>query len=342
MIGNLAPLSQSSAGLTARLMADPLLLVIDRFPLLPDLVLLAVGILFLYLGAEALVESVSTLALGAGIDAALIGVTVIAFATTTPELFVGLIGALAHSSQLGLGAVIGSNIANIGLVLGAAAVIRPFEVNKSILKRHVPFMLLAATLLIVLGLDSTISRPDGIVFLLLLAFFTWYLYRGTGDTEVVEAVDVDAEEATVTYREVGFFFVGLLLLFLGSRSLIIGGKGILESFGFGTRIIGLTILAFGTSLPELATSVVSAVRKNGAFSLGNVVGSNIYNILAVIGVIALIVPLEVSPATIGFDFPALLVFSAGIFLLLSHDSHVSRADGTILLGSYATFFVLLV
>ena len=304
---------------------------------------LLAGVVLLYLGAELLVDGAARLALGFGLRAAIVGVTVVAFATTTPELFVAILSGLDYSTSLGLGAIVGSNIANIGLVLGIAALIRPLSVDDAVFKEHVPFMVVAAVVLVGLGLDGTIGRFDGGVFLLLLAGFTAYLFYRMHQSEgAVESDEVDLDES-VDPQLADFLRLagGLLLLLVGSRWLIQGGQRTLVELGFGPRFVGLTVLAFGTSLPELAASVVSAMRGESQFSIGNVVGSNIYNILAVLGVLALMVPLKVPVDTITFDFPVLIGFTFGVIALMLRNRDVTRVDGGILVGSYLVFFYFL-
>lgn len=304
---------------------------------------LLAGIVLLYLGAELLVDGAARLALGFGLKAAIVGVTVVAFATTTPELFVAILSGLDHSSSLGLGAIVGSNIANIGLVLGVAALIRPLSVDDDVFREHLPFMVTAAVLLVGLGLDGRLGRFDGGVFLLLLVAFTAYLFHRVRQAEgPVESDEVDLDESVdPQLADVLKLAGGLLLLLVGSRWLIQGGQGALVELGFGPRFVGLTVLAFGTSLPELAASVISAVRGESELSIGNVVGSNIYNILAVLGVLSLMVPLDVSVDTITFDFPVLILFTFGVIALMLHNRDVSRFDGGILVSSYLAFFYLL-
>ncbi|MFC7070889.1 calcium/sodium antiporter [Halobaculum lipolyticum] len=315
---------------------------------------LLLGVLFLYLGAEVLVKGATGLALGVGLHAALVGVTVVAFATTAPELFIGVVSGLDGDSQLGLGAIVGSNIANIGLVLGVSALVRPLSVSSTVVRRHVPFMALAAALLVVFGRDGIIGRAEGVVFLLVLAGFTYVLYRGASDgadavdesgavadggAVVEEMPDVDADGLSL--RHVAYLVVGLVLLFLGSRWLIDSGRSILYQFGFTQRLIGLTVLAFGTSLPEFAASVVAAVRGRADFSVGNVVGSNIYNVLAVLGLLAVIVPVFVSVSVESFDFPALVAFTVAAVAVMLRGGEIGRLDGAGLVGGYLVFFYLL-
>ncbi|WP_416838908.1 calcium/sodium antiporter [Haloferax sp. DFSO52] len=311
-----------------------------------DTAILLAGIAALYLGAEALVEGASRLAIGLGLRAAIVGVTIVAFATTTPELFVAVLSGLGYSSDLGLGAIVGSNIANIGLVLGISALIQPMGVSTATLRRHVPFMIAAAVALVVLGLDGNLNAYDGVALLVILVAFTGFLlYRARStkaDALGVDELDIDDEdEVSARFKDVAYLGLGLVLLFLGSNWLIQGGKGLLEAYGFSTRFIGLTILAFGTSLPELAASVISAVRGESEFSIGNVVGSNIYNVVAVLGILAIMVPVNVPARTISLDFPALLAFTFGVIALMLRNRDVSRLDGGILVGGYLVFFWLI-
>jgi len=315
---------------------------------------LLLGVLLLYLGAEALVKGATGLALGVGLHAALVGVTVVAFATTAPELFIAVLSGAEGDAQLGLGAIVGSNIANIGLVLGVSALIRPLSVSRDLLRRHVPFMALAAVLVVAFGMDGTIGRIEGGVFLLVLAGFTVVLYRAAveedaavdesgavadGGAVVEEVPDVDAEGLSL--RHVAYLLVGLALLFFGSRWLIDSGRSILYQLGFTQRLIGLTVLAFGTSLPEFAASVVAAVRGEADFSVGNVVGSNIYNVLAVLGLLAVVVPVFVSPSVSSFDFPALIAFTVAAVAVMLRGGDIGRVDGAVLVGGYLVFFYLL-
>lgn len=309
-----------------------------------DSVMLILGIIFLYVGAELLVGSASALALGWGVKAATVGVTIIAFATTAPELFVSTIGSLNASDGIALGNIIGSNIANIGLVLGVSALLRPMDVDRSILRKHGPFMVAAAVALVGLGLDGNLSILDGTILILILGAFTAFLLyqsRLGNDDVLPDELAVEDEDVDASWRDGLTLLLAGVILLLGARALIFGGRGILVAFGYSDLFIGLTIIAFGTSVPELATSVVSALRGESDFSIGNVVGSNIYNVLAVIGLVALIVPIRVSPSTIGFEFPVMLGFTFGALGLMWYNDHISRVEGGVLLGGYFAFIYFL-
>jgi len=245
------------------------------------------------------------------------------------------------STDIGLGAIVGSNIANIGLVLGISALIRPLDISDTVFRRDVPFMIVAVLLLVGLGWDGTIGLVDGVVLLASLVVFTAIVLRNVrqnqsaiSDAERDEMPDVEA-------RDIAAVVGGIVALVLGSRWLIDGSESLLSAAGFSDIFIGLTVLALGTSLPELAASVVAAVRGEAEFSIGNVVGSNIYNILAVIGIVAVVTPIGVSPAVRGFEFPALLVFTVGIVGLMAYGERITRVDGAVLTVGYGVFLYLL-
>jgi cation:H+ antiporter len=302
-----------------------------------------VGVVFLYLGAEVLVKGASRLALGMGVHAAVAGVTIVAFATTTPELFVSIMSTLDYSADLGLNAIIGSNIANIGLVLGVSALIRPLSIDPEVIRQHLPFMVGASVLLVVLGWDGWLTPTDGALLLVGLVAFTTLVYRqATTGEESAHAVADGGEVQSAELRDVGLLVAGLVLLLVGSRGLIDGGVETLKLFGVDSRIIGLTVLALGTSLPELAASAVGAYRGESEFSVGNVVGSNIYNVLAVLGLLAAMTGVMVPVSATGFEFPALLAFTAVAIAAMVRGSKVTRLDGVVLLAGYGLFVSMMV
>ncbi|SDQ32038.1 calcium/sodium antiporter [Natronobacterium texcoconense] len=304
-------------------------------------VLLVAGAAALYVGAELLVAGAGRLALGIGLRAATVGVTVIAFATTAPELFVATIGALQVSTDIGLGAILGSNIANVGLVLGVTALIKPLAVSERVMRRHVPTMVLAALLLLAFGANGRIGRLEGAIFLLVLTAFTGFLLYYVNADPAPVADDPDAGEG-VAAKDVALVVGGLIALVVGSRWLVSGGTGLLSALGFSDLFIGLTVLALGTSLPELAASVIGAIRDETDFAIGNVVGSNIYNILAVLGIVALITPIEIASSTLRFELPALIVFTLVLTAMMGYGRGLSRVDGAVLVAGYGAFIYLLV
>ncbi|ELZ38912.1 calcium/sodium antiporter [Halorubrum tebenquichense] len=308
---------------------------------LVELLLIAGGVALLYAGAELLVSGASDLALAVGLKASTVGVTVVAFATTAPELFVSLLGAVTVSTDIGLGAIVGSNVANVGLVLGVSALIRPLDVSDTVFRRHVPFMVLAALLLVGLGWDGRIGLVDGVVLLAALIGFTAAVLRNVQQNQSAISEAERDEMPDAKARDVAAVVGGIVALVLGSRWLIDGGESLLSAAGFSDIFIGLTVLALGTSLPELAASVVAAVRGEAEFSVGNVVGSNIYNVLAVIGIVAVVTPIGVSPAVRGFEFPALLAFTAVAVGMMAYGERITRVDGAVLVVGYGVFVYLL-
>lgn len=308
--------------------------------LLVPLASLAAGIVALYAGAELLVAGAGRLALGIGLRAATVGVTVIAFATTAPELFVAITGVFDVSTDIGLGTVLGSNIANIGLVLGLSALIKPLSVSEVAMKRHVPFMVLAAVLLVGVGFDGIISRLEGALLIVVLAGFTVYLVYSTNSDAASMGDKPDAGDG-ISLTDIAFVLAGLIALVVGSQWLVSGGTELLLAFGFSELFIGLTVLAVGTSLPELAASALGAARGETEFAIGNVVGSNIYNILAVLGIVALITPIQIATSTIQFEFPALIVFTLVLVAMMSYGRTLTRLDGIALVTGYAGFIYFL-
>ena len=296
-------------------------------PLL-ELLLIAGGVVLLYAGAELLVAGASDLALAVGLKASTVGVTVVAFATTAPELFVSLLGAVTVSTD-------------IGLVLGVSAIIRPLDVSDTVFRRHVPFMVIAALLLVGLGWDGRIGLFDGAVLLAALAAFTAAVLRNVQQNQSAITDEQRDEMPDARARDVAMVAGGIVALVLGSRWLIDGGESLLSAAGFSDIFIGLTVLALGTSLPELAASVVAAVRGEAEFSVGNVVGSNIYNVLAVIGIVAVVTPIGVAPGVRGFEFPALLAFTAVVVGMMAYGKRVTRVDGAVLAVGYGAFVYLL-
>lgn len=302
-----------------------------------------VGIVALYVGAEALVEGASGLTDTLGVSAALAGVTVIAFATTAPELSVVLLAAAGNTdagTTLGLGTIVGSNVANIGLVLGVSALLRPLEVSRDTVRYHLPFVALAAVGLVWLAQDAWLGRREGAMLLGGLVVFTLVLYRTTtGENEPEVAADGGHVEQSIEPRDAAYVVVGLVGLVIGARQLVAGGETVMVAVGVSERIVGLTVVALGTSLPELAASVVAAVRGQDAFSVGNVVGSNVYNVLAVVGVMLLVTPTFVSRAMIDVDFPFLLGMTGLLAALLVVRGRIGRPGGIVLLAGYAGYVV---
>ena len=304
-----------------------------------NILLIIGGLIFLIIGGNWLLKSAVALSLKLSIPKIVIGMTVVSFATSAPELIVSLNAALNGSPDLALGNVIGSNIANLGLVLGITLLLGEIKVQKSFYNTNWPFMIMASLLLyLFLGFDNIIVRYEGIILFTLLILFLFYLLRFEKSNEIEELTD--EKDSLPVFKIVLFLIIGGFSLWVGSELLVFGATSLAQEFGVSERVIAVTIVSFGTSIPELATSIIGALNKEKAISLGNLLGSNIFNILAVLGITSIITPVEL------FDQGLLtndIFWMLGIsFLLLplvmlSKRNQLSRRDGVILLIIYCAF-----
>jgi cation:H+ antiporter len=323
------------------------------------------GLLLLYKGADWLVGGSSSLARRLGIKPIVIGLTVVAFGTSAPELFVNLTASFAGKADIAVSNIIGSNIANILLILGVVAAIRPLRLRTDTVARQIPLALLASALVWVLVNDRlivgrAIDRLDRIDGIILLAFFAAFLYYVV--TIAAREPDKDGIEKKAVGISLGLLALGLLGLSLGGKLTVDGAAGIARLFGLSERFIGLTVIAIGTSLPELLTSVVAVIRRHDDIAVGNIVGSNIFNIFWILGLSAVMRPLPVSRSSL---FDILVVIGATVLLLifslmngkrgLTHwfkvffarqaspeeGFAVRRWQGAVLISLYAAYLVML-
>jgi cation:H+ antiporter len=285
--------------------------------MLINVVYVVVGLLGLGLGGNLLVKGASRLARSLGISSLIIGLTVVALGTSAPELIVSLDAAINASSDVALGNIIGSNIANIGLILAIAALISPLALKWNLLRRDIIIVVCASLLMLVFALDGEISRLDGIVLLASFLAYVGFVYRqGQQERADIEPELLEFEQASSFTApsqpiiEIGRVIVGLAGLIVGARLLVEGSVSIARAVGVSDLLIGLTLVAVGTSLPELATSFVAALRKENDIVIGNVVGSNISNIFFIMGVVAIVQPIPVSPNSKIIDLPIMLGFAA--------------------------------
>jgi len=307
------------------------------------LLLFFAGLLLLYYGAEYLVSGSSRLAISFGIRPLIIGMTVVAFATSMPELLVSLFASVKGSADIATGNIIGSNIANIGLILGAAALLHPLRVSRKILAREIPIMILSGVILYLLALDGIIDFGDGLfLFVLLLAFLVYCVRFGreeSGDNEV----DPDAvtEEQRRRGRDLILVLVGIIGLGVGADLMVRSAVTMARAFGLSELVIGMTIVALGTSLPELAASMMSAWKGEMDLSVGNVIGSNIFNVLFVLGLCPMLKPLTVDASVLRFEIPFMLIFSVAMIPLIWHRQGLGRVKGAGLLAGYLFFVILM-
>ena len=309
-----------------------------------DFIYIAVGLLLLIVGGNSLLKAAVGFSLRLQIPKIVIGMTVVSFATSAPELIVSLKSALEGHADLALGNVIGSNIANLGLVLGITIIISTISVEKSFYKTDWPVMMLSSlALYAVIAFDGEIQRYEGIVLFVLLIVFLVYLLRFQ-KTAVIDEMSEDDEELPL-YKDVLFLAIGGLALWGGSELLIDGSVSLAKAFGISERIIGITIVSVGTSIPELAASVIAVLKKEKEISLGNLLGSNIFNVLAVLGITSMVTPVSITDMRLltndifwmlGF---ALLVFPLVFFPVRMK---LSWKEGVILLALYAVFIYKMV
>jgi cation:H+ antiporter len=295
------------------------------------------GLLLLSLGAESLVRGSAALALRLGIKPLVVGLTVVALGTSSPEIVVSLQSAIKGDSALALGNVIGSNIANVALILGLSALVRPLRVQAQIIRREIPLMIFTSLLLCLLLLGGQLNRLEGLLLVLGSLAYTAFAYtsaRKSKDRHVQEEfADALPQPKGKVWAHMIFIFVGLALLIVGANFLVSGAITIAQSFGVSQVVIGLTIVAVGTSLPELATSIAAARKDEGDIVIGNVIGSNVLNILFVLGVAALIAPMYTNDLRLT-DLAVMVVSAAIIFPLMRRGFQLTRWEGAMLLAGY--------
>ncbi|MCA9144729.1 MAG: calcium/sodium antiporter [Planctomycetaceae bacterium] len=307
------------------------------------------GLVALTAGGELLVRGASTLAAIMRISSLVIGLTVVAFGTSAPELAVGVQAAFSGKTELAIGNAVGSNIFNILFVLGLSALITPLVVSSQLIRWDVPLMIFVSVLLLVFGWDGTLSRIDGVIlFGGLLTYVAWSIRQSRRETQA--RIDEANEDRTpslgarILVVNVAFIIGGLLLLGVGSRGLVSGSITIATMLGVSELIIGLTVVAVGTSLPEVVTSVVAAFRGERDIAVGNAVGSNIFNILCVLGLSSAIAPsgLEVGTEAIRFDIPVMITVAVACLPIFYTGHLISRWEGGLFFFYYVAYTTYLV
>ena len=307
-----------------------------------NLISFLLGLLALYLGGEWLVRGASRLARILGVSPIVIGLTVVAFGTSAPEFVVSLLAAVKGSSDLVLGNILGSNISNIGLILGISALLCPILIQIKLVKVEMPIMIAISLFLYALSWRMQIGRVEGaLLFGALVAFNLYSYYSARKETRKVEAdyeEFVDAGQGI--WKELGFIIIGLIVLIVGARFVVDSAISLAGMFGVSELIIGVTAVAIGTSLPELSASIVAAMRKEHDIIVGNIIGSNIYNI-GILGLVSIIRPIKVDPALLKFEFPVMIFFSIIVLPFMMTGLRVSKVEGLLLLIFYGAFIFLL-
>lgn len=304
--------------------------------------LLVIGLVILLYGGKILVDGASAIAVKLGMSAGLIGMTVVAFGTSAPELLVSVNAALKGNSDIAIGNVIGSNIANIGLVLGISGIFYPILIRNSHIKFDYLITLLVSVLFLGLSYNGVISFWEGILLFASFIAFNVYLFRSsTGDNPEVEE-EIEQVKGYSWLFAILLFIGGMIGLYAGSELLVNNAVKISREFGVSERVIGVTIIAIGTSLPELITSIIAALSKRTDLALGNILGSNIMNILSIIGITAIIKPIGVSQAFIDSDFIWMIGITVLLFFVMRTKMRVSKVEGGVLLVSYVAYLILLI
>ena len=320
-------------------------------------ILFVVGISGVYFGAEWLVKGSSKLSRDLGIKPIVIGLTVVAFGTSSPELAVSLTASIKGSNDIAIGNIIGSNIANIGLILGVAAIVLPLKVEKVIMRRELPLMIGISAGLYFMAIDRKIGFVDGLLlFTGIILFIGYQIYHTLNSkkesrnstasnpvskTGTPESTTEESQTRRHLLSNIIYIVIGLACLLVGSHVLVKSAIFIAGSFGISEMVIGMTVVAFGTSVPEMATSVVSVLKKESDICVGNVIGSNIFNILLVLGSVALVRPLNVERGTLFFEFPIMLLFSLALIPMIRGRLMVNRLAGVVLVSGYLAFIFLL-
>ena len=310
------------------------------------------GFILLVLGAEVLVRGAARLAARFGISPLIIGLTVVAFGTSAPEMAVSTQSAFLGQGDIAIGNVIGSNIFNVLVVLGLSAVITPLLVSRQLVRFDVPIMIAAGFLAWFLAMDGSYSRLDGLIlFACIIAYTSYLIFSSLKTWKLGQNTETEAEYSAqinphryASLINLGYILAGFLLLVVGSNLLVSGAVSLAEALGLSELVIGLTIIAVGTSLPELATSLIAAWKGERDIAVGNVVGSNLFNLLAVLGLAGLVSPEKISVASsaIEFDFPVMLAVMVACLPIFFAGYRISRWEGALFLGYYFAYTAYLI
>jgi len=309
------------------------------------IIYLLAGLVLLYFGAEGLVRGSSSLALRLGLSPLVVGLTVVAFGTSSPELMVSLKAALAGQADISVGNVVGSNICNIGLILGLCALITPIATNSQIVRVDIPIMIGITALSLALMADGHLGMTEGIIFVLLLVAYIVFSIQ-LARRQPADSLGTEfGEEVKISKRGLAIDILmvigGLALLVFGARFLVDGAIIIARTYGLSEALIGLTIVAIGTSLPELATSLLAAIKKESDIAVGNIVGSNIFNLVGILGITAIVHPLQA--AGIGaVDLAVMAGFALLLWPMAYYQQRITRPEGAMLLLGYVAFLFWLV
>lgn len=301
------------------------------------------GIGVLYFGAEWLVRGAASAATHLGVSPIVLGLTVVALGTSAPELVVSLIATnIEKAPDLAIGTILGSNLANIGLILGVSALISPMTVSARVVTREMPIMLLLTALLLPIMWDLNVSRLEGLFLFGLLVAYLAFVFRAVkgDDEEVIGEVEQYLSETTGAQKSVwidaALLTAGIAGLVMGAGAIVVSSLHMAEILGISGLGVGATIVAIGTSLPELATSVIAAARGEADIAVGNVIGSNVFNLAAVLGITAVVSPVPVNELVLEVHFPAVMFMSVLLVALVRAKLRIGRVEGVVLLTAYGS------
>ena len=299
------------------------------------IIFLIIGSAMLFYGAEFIVKGGSQLARYFGLSPIVIGLTVVAFGTSLPELVVSIVAAIGGSSPIAIGNVVGSNIANVGLVLGISSLIFPIKINLSQIKNDLIIYIFVCLMFSAFCMNGSISRQEGLILFLSVLVYTWYSFYYSSSKNN----DEDVNDKNPSNLRMLFILIisGITLLSFGANLFVKGAIDIARYFGISEIVIGMTIVALGTSLPELATSVIASFRKEHAISIGNIVGSNLFNLLSVIGIVSLVSPIESPKEILFFEIPYMIIYGLILFPIGMLKQPIHRLTATFLLIGYLLF-----
>ena len=299
-------------------------------------VLLLIGLVMLCFGGNWLVSGGVAIAKKFRISNLVIGMTIVAYGTSTPELAASIAAAGDHSAII-LGNIVGSNIANVGMVIGVAAILAPLAIQKSVLRKEIPIMLGVTALLVLLSIDGELSQYDGLLLLIGLGIFAVYTFRNVLKQREKSKADSDSGKNNIYLKSIGLIGIGIIVLYIGAILTVDNAVIIATEFGLSEKIIGLTVIAVGTSLPELITSIIAIRKGHTDIGIGNIIGSNIYNILMIMGVGASLGGILIT-ADVYVDYAIMIVFS--ISLLIGLKTHIIKKPmGIILATGYILYLI---
>jgi cation:H+ antiporter len=303
-----------------------------------------IGLLGLIFGAEWLVRGAASIASSLGVRPLVIGLTIVAIGTSAPELAVSVLAALDGRGDIAIGNVVGSNIANLGLILGLTALIQPLAMQRTVVMREIPVMITAALIAALMALDDQLTRLDGTILLVCCFAYLGFMLR---TAQELPPIPLDQAVAGATTRppllkHAARVVVGLIVLVVSGRLLVNAAAAGASALGVSDLVIGMTVVAIGTSLPELATSVLAALRGHADLAVGNVIGSNILNIFAILGTTALVQPIAARPEIFNLEVPMMLGFSVALLPLAVRGMKLARLEGAILFATYVAFLTILV